>query len=151
MSDTSKEENKKKGYWKRQTLTSKILIIFFIIIVLGVIAIIAIGASVPTYTDLNVSPSNASGSYMNILTFNGVTEPGATVTVDNHIVIPNSMGKFSYNLTNIAFGNRNVSVVAKASGKEPTTAIIEVNRYKDNRGYYLGAKLVNQTNVNLIG
>lgn len=151
MSDTPKEGDEKKGYWKRQTLTAKILIIFFSIIVLGVIAVIAIGASLPTYTDLNVTTSNASGIYMNTLTFNGVTEPGATVNIDNHSVTPNSKGKFSYNLTNIALGTHNISIVAKVPDKESTKAIFEVNRYKDNSGYYIGTKLVNQTNVNLIG
>ncbi|MCZ3366501.1 MULTISPECIES: hypothetical protein [Methanobacterium] len=151
MSDTPKEGDEKKRYWKRQTLTAKILIIFFSIIVLGVIAVIVIGTSLPTYTDLNVTPSNASGIYMNTLTFNGVTEPGATVTIDNHSVTPSNMGKFSYNLTNIALGTHNVSIVAKVPDKEPTKAIFEINRYKDNSGYYIGAKLVNKTNVNLIG
>ena len=151
MSDNPKEGDEKKGYWKRQTLTAKILMAFFIIIVVGIIALIAIGMSLPTYTNLNVTATNASGAYENILTFKGITEPGATVTIDNHSVTPDSMGKFSYNLTNIALGTHNVNIVAKVQSKESTTAIFEVNRREDNNGYYIRAKLVNFTNVDIIG
>ena len=139
--------DKGKGWWKRQTLTAKVLIAFFIIIALSVVAGAGYIASLPTYTDLNVSYGNFSGETNNIVLISGVTEPGANVTVNNHSVTPTSAGKFSYKITNIALGTQNVTVVSKVSGKEPTTAIIEIKRTKENNWYELQTQLLNQTNV----
>jgi sugar phosphate permease len=62
-----------------------------------------------------------------------------------------SAGKFSYKITNIPLGTQNVTVVAKISDKEPTTAIIEIKRIEENGGYILEAQLLNQTNVEILG
>ncbi|AEG18495.1 MAG: hypothetical protein K8E24_003820 [Methanobacterium paludis] len=151
MPDSSKDGNKKRGWWKRQTLTAKVLIVFFAIVALGVISGVGYVVSLPTYTDLNVTYGNASGETSNIVVISGVTESGANITVNNHSVTPDSVGKFSYKITNIPLGTQNVTVVAKVSDKEPTTAIIEINRIEENGGYTLEVQLLNQTNVEILG
>ena len=81
----------------------------------------------------------------------GTTEPGATVTVNNISVTPDSTGKFSYQITKIAKGTQNVTVIAKATNKEPTTAILEIKREITDGAYALQTQLINQTNIEVVG
>jgi hypothetical protein len=151
MSDKPKDGKEKKGYWKRQTLTAKILLIFGIIFLIGIIAVVGTVVSQPVYTDLNVTSGNASGSANNHLTINGTTEPGATIQVNNISVTPDSNGKFSYQFNNIPYGTTLVDVVAKVSDKQPSIATFNVTRVKENGGIDLSCELINQTDVELIG
>lgn len=147
MSDKPEEGKEKEGYWKRQTLTAKILLIVGFIFLIGIIFVVATVVSEPVYTDLNVTVVNASGSANNQLTFSGTTEPGATVQVNNISVTPDSTGKFSYQLNNIAYGTMNVAVVSKVSNKEPTIATFSVTRNKSNGGISLASDLINRTDT----
>lgn len=145
MSETPQGGEEKKGWWKRQTLTAKILIAFFIIIVIVVIAGVAFVASLPTYTTLNVS---STGIDIDQVTITGSTEPGANVTVNGQTVNPDSSGKFSYLVANLPEGITNITVIAKVTGKEATTAILESNRQSTgDGGGSLTVQLINQTNA----
>jgi hypothetical protein len=152
MSEKPNEEEVKKGWWKRQTKTAKILLSFFIILIIGITAIVALAMSEPTYTALNVSAIvNDNFTTLDQSNITGTTEPGATVTVNNISVEPDSTGKFSYIIKNIVVGTQDVTVIAKSRGKEPTIAILELKRGNSNGAYTLSTQLINETNMNITG
>ena len=152
MPKKSDEIEFKKGWWKRQTKTAKILMGFFVILLIGIIGIIALVMSAPTYTALNVTAAiDNNVTTLDQSNITGTTEPGATVTVNNKSVTPDSSGKFSYLMTNIPVGTQNVTVIAKVNGKEATTAILEIKRESSNGKYSLVTMLLNETNMNVTG
>lgn len=124
------DTTKKPGYWKRQTLTGKILIIFFLIIILGIIAVFALAMTVPQAqtTDLNLTDAKSLGTQYDTLQINGTATPGAKVTINNAEITADNNGKFTYNLTNIATGTTNVNITAKAPDKQYATLMMVVIR-----------------------
>jgi hypothetical protein len=150
MSETP-QGGEKKGWWKRQTLTAKILIVFVCFIAIIVIAGVAFVASLPTYTTLNVtSDLNNMGANYDQVTIIGTTDPGANVTVNGQAVNADSSGKFSYQVTNVPVGIMNITVIAKVTGKEATTAILESNRQTtSDGGGTITIQLINQTNAEI--
>ena len=131
----SADKTQKKGWWKRQTLTGKILIIFFALILIGIVAVVAIVMSAPEVTALNITSANSSmDSKFSTLEINGTTDPGATVAINNTQVTADSNGKFNYNLTNIANGTTNINITAKAANKQFSSLIMQLVRSVTNTG-----------------
>ncbi|MBI5459346.1 hypothetical protein [Methanobacterium sp.] len=147
ISEDSKDGDGKKGWWSRQTLTAKILIgILILIVIIIIVAAASAMWFVMSITALNVTEMEPVSIYMDTFNINGTTEPGASVTINNQSVTPDSSGKFSYNLTNIEFGAENVTVVAKGTGKLTRTLIFELNRSVTSDGLYqTKTRFINET------
>lgn len=122
------QEEEKKGYWKRQTLTAKILLVIFAIFVIGIVAVVALVMTAPQVTAVNITDAKNADQEMTKLEINGTSDPGAVVKINNAQVTADNNGKWTYNLTDIATGNTNVNITAKIPNKQSATIIIIVTR-----------------------
>jgi len=146
MSDIPKKGEEKKGWWKRQSTTVKIVIGIFVAILLIIIVAMALGMwLVLSITALNVTDIKPVSQSMDTFDVIGTTEPGATVTVNNQSVTLDSAGKFSYRLNDVKVGAKNITVVTKGNGKMPRTLILELDITSDNDFYRSNVKFVNET------
>lgn len=146
MSDIPEERKEKKGWWQRRTTATKILIGIFVVFLIIIIAAVALGMwFVMSITALNVTDIKPVSQSMDTFEVTGTTEPGANLTINNQSVTTDSAGKFSYQLTNVELGGKNITIVSKGKGKLLRTLILELNVSLDNDFYSSNVQFINQT------